>query len=76
MKKSETQLTKQTKGAAKLRAWREESGYTQEKLGEFLGITKQYVWLLESGDRRPGLDLMWNLRELANIQPEEWKKDE
>lgn len=41
----------------KLEQLRKERGMTQEKLGEDLGITKDYVSMLERGVRTPGFKL-------------------
>ena len=66
-------MTEPSLGATRLKTWREEKGYSQSKLGDFLKLTGAYVSMLESGQRTPGVELMFNLRELAGIQPEDWR---
>lgn len=41
--------------AARLRKLREESGLTQEELGEAVGLSSEYISLLEAGKRTPSI---------------------
>jgi len=67
-------MTKQTVGSVKLASWRKERVYTQEKLGELLGVTGAFISMLESGERIPGMQIAFNLKELAGINPLDWRR--
>jgi len=43
--------------AARLKQARKLKGYTQQRLARVLGITEGYVQAIESGRRRPSLDM-------------------
>ena len=58
-----------------MRLWlkeiREENNLTQLKLSEKTGITEQYVYMLETGERRPSVDIA---KKIAEILGFEWTR--
>jgi len=65
--------SKQSVGSERLRVYRESMGYSQEKLGEFLNVSREYISMLENGERRPGRELSYNIEKLANIPMRSWR---
>ena len=41
-----------------IRGFRKEFELTQKELGDFLGVSQNYIFMLEGGLRRPGKPLM------------------
>jgi predicted transcriptional regulator len=41
-----------------IREFRKEFGLTQKELGDLLGVSQNYIFMLESGLRNPGKPLM------------------
>ena len=56
---------------AVLRAYRLESGLSQEQLGEKLDIVRSYICSLESGKRQPSLTMIFRLAAALGIKPGE-----
>lgn len=59
-------------GRKQLREWRRDSGLTQAEAGTLLGVTKDFIGLLERGERRPGLGLANLVKRIAGIPQEDW----
>lgn len=59
-------------GSKALRSWRRSQGISQEDLGAVLEISGAYVCQIESGERRPGYELMGRIRDLAGIELGAW----
>lgn len=51
---------------ARIKVFRQMRGMTQEQLAEALGITKQYLGLIERGKNTPSLDLLANIADELN----------
>mgnify|MGYP001045244208 FL=1 len=51
--------------------YRNKKGYTQEKLAEALGISRQHMAAVEAPnmDRGPSLDLIFNIATVLEIEP-------
>lgn len=51
--------------------YRNKKGYTQEKLAEELGISRQHMAAIEAPnmDRGPSLDLIFNIATVLEIEP-------
>lgn len=45
---------------------------TQGKLGALLGVSQQFVKLLERGDRRPSLDLIARMEDVFQAAPDQF----
>jgi predicted transcriptional regulator len=45
-------------GKEDIRHFREEFDLTQQQLGDLLGVTQNYVFMMEAGLRKPGKPLM------------------
>ena len=58
----------------KIRLYREQNGYTQEKLSEILDLNNKYIGHVERCERYISLKTVIKLLELWNIQPEEFFK--
>ena len=41
-----------------IRGFRKEYGLTQQALGNLLGVSQNYIFILESGQKKPGKTLM------------------
>ena len=41
-----------------IKEFRKEFGLTQQELGDFLGVSQNYIFMIESGLRKPGKTLM------------------
>ena len=67
-------MGKQTVAGAKLYSWRIGKDLSQEVLASQLNVSRAYVSMLEQGDRRPGFDIMFQLRDLAGINPDDWTR--
>ena len=52
-----------------LRAWREERGYSQERLAEFLGVHRTYASGVERGERNLSLKALERLAEQLGVDP-------
>ena len=52
-----------------LRAYRMEKGFTQEQLGERVGVVHSFIHSLESGKKRPSLDMIMELGEALGVRP-------
>ncbi len=55
-----------------LRAWRRAEGLTQYGLGRWFDISKQFVGMIERGDRNPGLGLANRFKAVCGIPTEAW----
>lgn len=55
-----------------LRAWRRGECLTQTQAGAELGITKQFIGMLERGERNPGLAMANTIKRIAGIPTEAW----
>ena len=53
--------------AAQIKSSRMRMGYSQEQLAEMLDITPTHVKHLESGHRRPSVELLFNLAEVLHF---------
>lgn len=51
-------------------AKRKARGLTQLQLAQLTGVTKQYIYLIESGKRRPSYEVA---KELASILKVDWR---
>ena len=52
-----------------LKKIRKSRGLTQENLAEKCGVTHQYIGLIETGRKNPGLDLLFRLSKNLDITP-------
>ena len=55
-----------------LREWRKSKGLTQFGASLVLGVTKDFVGMLERGERKPGLSLANLIKRQADIPTEDW----
>lgn len=55
----------------KIKKLRKQKGYTQEELGETLGITGDYVNMIENGRRTPGFKLAKKMADLFEMTVDE-----
>ena len=55
----------------RIKELRDQRGMSQEKFGERLGVTQQYVGALESGKRNPGSALVFMISKKFGVL-EEW----
>ena len=55
----------------KLKELREKRGFTQEGMGQVLGITKDYVNMLENGRRNPSFSLAKRIADLYEVTVDE-----
>lgn len=58
-----------TKTSWYLRQWRKHRGYTQERLGEMVGLSKPYISQLETGERQYTQELLETLAEALRCSP-------
>ena len=49
---------------------RKEKGYTQEKLAEVLGVSKQFIWDIENGRREISDKLAFLISEILETKPD------
>lgn len=61
-------LSLQQKLGKKLKAYREDSGLTQDKLGELTGLDRSYISDIERGARNPGLKNIERLAKALGIK--------
>lgn len=76
MGKSETKSEEWEDGAALLRAYMKEKGFTYEVMAELLGITKGTLntWLKRKN--RPRFHMVFILQKLTHIHPARWLSEE
>ena len=55
-----------------IRAWRKQEKLTQHQAAVILGVTGNFVGLLERGERKPSLPMANTLKRLAGIPTEAW----
>ena len=60
---------KQIEFGRRLRFYRLEKGFTQEKLGMVSGLNLSYIGSIERGERNVSLMNMWKLAEALEIDP-------
>lgn len=56
---------------SKLRDIRKEQGITQEELAYRVGVTVRYIAFLESGDRKPSIDLAFEISKVLKRSVDE-----
>lgn len=64
------------KARKRLREWRRGKGLTQHDAGVCLGVTANFIGLLERGERMPGLSLANLVKREAGIETEAWDDPE
>jgi len=52
-----------------LKMWREKLGYSQEKLAEYLGISRENISYFENGDREIPVKHLEKLANLFGVEP-------
>jgi len=52
----------------KIKIWRLQQGFTVQEGAEFLGISKSYMSMLESGDRKPSREKAIHIQSKTNGQ--------
>ena len=52
-----------------LKMWREKLGYSQEKIAEYLGISRENISYFENGDREIPIKHLEKLANLFGIEP-------
>ncbi|MDP2338921.1 MAG: helix-turn-helix transcriptional regulator [Bacteroidota bacterium] len=52
-----------------MKSFREKFGYVQEKVGEYLGISRELVSMYETGEREVPVDILEKLGELFCVDP-------
>jgi transcriptional regulator with XRE-family HTH domain len=60
----------------RLRALREEKGWSQTQLGEAAGVRYQYVARLERAESEPGWAMVLKLAEALGVTPDAFTEDE
>jgi putative transcriptional regulator len=55
----------------KLKKLRQKRGFTQEGMGQVLGITKDYVYMIENGRRNPSFALAKRIADLYKVTVDE-----
>ena len=50
-----------------LKVKREEKGLTQLLLSQFVGVSEQYIYLIESGKRRPSYEVATKIASILDI---------
>jgi transcriptional regulator with XRE-family HTH domain len=55
-----------------LRKYRLEKGLTQEQLSERVNVVRSFICMLESGKKRPSLDMFFLLAEALDVNPGEF----
>lgn len=56
---------------AKMKKLRQDKGYTQEELGNKLGVTGDYINMIENGRRTPSFKLAKNIADLFEVTVDE-----
>lgn len=59
----------------KLRTLRERNGITQRQLAEQLGFTNAYVSYLESGRKKPNVELVLKIADIFQVTTDELVRD-
>ncbi len=56
-------------------AWLDNSGYTADQVAGWLKVTRAFVYLLRSGDKKPGLSLALRIDSLTGgrVPPRAWE---
>ncbi len=60
----------------KLHSLRTKRGLSQRQLAAQLGIAKSHMSLLESGDRRPGAELLFRIADFFAVSVDSLARDE
>ena len=55
-----------------LRTFRQEKGVTQEQLSERVDVVRSFICMLESGKKRPSLDMFFQLANALEVRPGEF----
>ena len=63
----ESLVSELLEATSKLKVWRKYRGLTQQQLGEKVGVSKEYISLLEAGKRAGTLDIQKNIAMALNI---------
>lgn len=56
----------------RLRAYRKRNGLTVEALSELLGCSRSFLWAIFSGERKPGLEIAFQIERLTGIDARDW----
>ena len=68
-------MDRRKKLGAKVVYFRKLKAITQKELAEQVGVSRQYLSRLEHGQCECSLEMIYNLANLLNVEPEELIKD-
>jgi len=55
----------------KLKDYRVRNGYTRSRLAEFLGVDRNYIYMIEAGHRTPSLKVSKKIADVLNTSIED-----
>lgn len=77
-RKKSKKTRKQSKKTARqqLKDWREARSLSQRETGKLLGVTQNFIGMLERGERMPGLVFANKVKLFTGIKQEHWEISE